>query len=42
MLLLLAVAVVLVANGHHPYKLTLPNMDPEYAAFARAVRSRSA
>jgi hypothetical protein len=36
-LLAAAVAVVAAANAAHPYKLSLPNLDPEYAA-ARAGR----
>ena len=36
-LLVMVGAVVLVANARHPYKMTLPNMDPEYAA-ARSGR----
>ena len=36
-LLVMAGAVVLVANARHPYKLTLPNIGPEYAA-ARSGR----
>ncbi|MCU0704979.1 MAG: patatin-like phospholipase family protein [Fimbriiglobus sp.] len=38
-LLLLLVAVVLVANLSHPYKLCLPGLEPEYAA-ARAGRPK--